>query len=125
MKEAIALNKITQFVLLGLFLTIIIGSIFYFVQNWMSWQEEIKVFKTAKINSNILYLKNLNRGNYLIKLNIEDTIAEFDLPISYEVKRDGIKVGDSLSKLANSEKFEIYRIGNNNSSIKVSELTIY
>lgn len=91
----------------------------------MSWQEEIKVFKTAKINSKILYLKNLKRGNYLIKLNIEDTIAEFDLPISYEVKRDGIKVGDSLSKLANSEKFEIYRIGNNNSSIKVSELTIY
>ncbi len=60
-----------------------------------------------------------------MKLNIQGTLSEFDLPISFEVRRDGIQVGDSLSKLANSEKCEIYRIENNNVPRKVSELTIY
>jgi hypothetical protein len=59
MNEILAINKRIQYFLLGIFLTALIAGIIYFTRNWFSWQDEIKVFKTTKINSRILELKDL------------------------------------------------------------------
>lgn len=125
MKEVIEISKRNQYILIGLFLTVIVIATTYFTRNWLRWQTELKNFRASKINSRILELKDLNRGNYLMKLNGKESIVEFDLPISFEVKRDKIQVGDSLSKMANSGNCEIFRINDQGYSTKVSELVIY
>ncbi len=125
MKQVLELSKKGKYILIGLFLTVIVVATTYFTRNWLLWQKKLEYFKTNKIDSKILDLKYLQRGDYLVKLNLVDSIVEFDLPISFEVKRDKIQIGDSLSKMANSGKCEIFRINNNGNITKVSELKIH
>jgi hypothetical protein len=124
-KEEIPISKRTQLILIGSFIIIVLGTIIFFVNNWLNWQKEMESFKSSEINSRILELKNLNRGNYLVKVNIKNSIREFDLPISFEVKRDNIQVGDSLSKKSGSGRCEIYRKNVNGELSKISDFTIY
>ena len=66
MNEILTINIRIQYFLRGIFLTAVIVGIIYFTRNWFSWQDEIKVFKTTKINSRILELKDLNIDYYFI-----------------------------------------------------------
>ncbi len=124
MKVKIAMSKKSRYTLIGVFCTLILFASFFFSRNWINWQEELKYFKTIKINSGILELKELNRGNCQVKLNVKETVIEFNLPISFEVKRDHIQAGDSLSKNENSGVCEIYRLDQDGKAQKVSEWII-
>ena len=125
MREKIPISKTTKYILVSIFSSIILIVVLFFTRNWFTWKEELKYFKSIKINSRILELKELNRGNYQVKLGVKDTLIEFALPISFEVKRDNIQVGDSLSKNENSELCEIFRLDRDGKAQMVSEFTIY
>ena len=75
-------------------------------------QEELNEFRKLNINSRMLELKDLNRGNHLLKIVVNNDTLEFSLPISYDVKKYRVLTGDSISKNANSGKFDIYRNAN-------------
>jgi hypothetical protein len=110
-------------IILPFVISVIIIAI-YFTKNWIEYQDKIQSFKDSKINSRIIKLKDLNRGNYEIQLNVKDKVMSFDLPIAYEVIKDSIEIGDSLVKDAMNGKFEIYRIKDNSNIEKISESII-
>jgi hypothetical protein len=72
----------------------------YCTHRWIEWQDEMLSFKNLQINSKIIGLKDLNRGNYEITFVVKDSVMKFDLPIAFEVRQDSIAIGDSLAKEA-------------------------
>lgn len=125
MKEYWNISKKTNyFILLPFAIAVVIMTI-YFTRNWIEWQDEMQSFNDIKINSRIIGLRDLNRGNYEIRLNVDGRVMNFDLPIAFEVKRDSIAIGDSLSKDAMNGRFEVFRIIDKSKVIKISEQIIY
>ena len=125
MKEEIEISNRTKYVLFGSYLMVIVFAIIYFTNNWLDQQKKMDNFKKSIINARILVLKDLQRGNYLIELKVGNTIKAFSLPIAYEIKRDNIQVGDSLSKQNDTDKFEIFRTDMLGRTVKVSEIILY
>ncbi len=85
----------------------------YCTHRWIEWQDEMLSFKNLQINSKIIGLKDLNRGNYEITFVVKDSVMTFDLPIAYEARQDSIAIGNSLSKEAQNGRFEIFRLDEN------------
>jgi hypothetical protein len=125
MKEYWNISKKTNYLILLPFVIAVIFTAIYFTKNWIEWKNEKQSFKDTKINSRIIGLRNLNRGNYEIQLNVNGKVMNFDLPIAYEVEKDSIAIGDSLAKESMNGKFEVYRIKDRRNIIKISETTIY
>jgi hypothetical protein len=124
MKENIKISKTANRILISIFLLVILSAVIFFTRNWLRWDKEIDSLKAEKINSKIVELKDLQRGSYLIGLKVGSNTIQFSLPIAFEVRRDHIQVGDSLSKPAGSKTCEIFRIQPDGQSVKISEITI-
>jgi len=97
----------------------------YCTHRWIEWQDEMLSFKNLQINSKIIGLKDLNRGNYEITCVVKDSVMKFDLPIAYEARQDSIAIGDSLSKEAQNGRFEIFRMNEKEHWRKIYQTTIY
>lgn len=119
------ISKRANIIILVLFLSIIAITAAFFTWKWFQYKEELAKFKSIEINSSILELRDLKRGSYSIELNTAEGLVEFDLPIAYEIRMDGILEGDSLSKKSNSGKCEVFRMNKLGRPYKVSVFNIY
>ena len=110
--KRIVLPREINFLIGGIFCCVLIALLIDVINSTRKMQEELNEFRKLNINSRMLELKDLNRGNHLLKIVVNNDTLEFSLPISYDVKKYRVLTGDSISKNANSGKFDIYRNAN-------------
>lgn len=109
MKKSIITSRKWLTVIYLIWSLIIIYAIIYFTHKYYKSQKETTLFKRQEIHSRIIELRNFNRGYFLIRVLVDKEYKSFDLPISYEVDKYKIIVGDSLSKKCNSDVIDIFR----------------
>ena len=84
-------------------------------------RKEMAHFINTKLNSRIIDLKGIPKGQFVIKLNHQNDTVEFKLPITPNTRLDSFHIGDSLSKNANSGDVDVFRTDQFGYPIKVSE----
>ena len=74
-------------------------------------QNELSQLRARQVRGNIVSLKDLERGCYLIDVNdtVTKSVVGFELPVSWDIKEHNIRVGDFASKDTNSESLIIYQ----------------
>lgn len=96
-----------------IFISAIVGSALFFARNFFRHQEELKQFLKTDVQGIIIKLDDLTRGSFSIEIrdNNNNYILP-ELPIAFAVKKYNVKVGDSLSKHANSKFITVYKLNN-------------
>jgi hypothetical protein len=112
MKKNIPIPKSLSYLIIGIGVTIAAALLGDAIKSSISWNKELDKFRSLRINSKLYELKNLQRGNYEIKVKHNNALLSFDLPIAYDVETQHIQNGDSLTKETNTGTFNIYRMTN-------------
>lgn len=98
----------------GFFLVIVIIIASMFSKNYLSNKAKINALVGQQINGVIQLMKDEGRGAYFLAIKTKtDTLRIHSLPLGYEVENCNIKVGDSISKNANSRIINFYKFKNN------------
>jgi hypothetical protein len=103
-------RKINYF-LASFFVVVVISAICYFTRNFIKHIEEVEVFVSKEVYGRLIDLRDQRRGSYFLEIETKtEKVSINSLPISLEVKRFGIQVGDSVSKLPSSRVLFFYRL---------------
>jgi predicted membrane protein len=106
MKEQIQMPTKYIIILGAIFLIGAIIAFFYFRKNHLYHKREISDLVSKELNGQINILENRNRGSYNLQIG---NYKINSLPIAFEVEKYKIKLGDSISKEANSHIMIFYR----------------
>jgi hypothetical protein len=94
----------------GAFIIIILFSTFFFIFRYRHFRNLERGLIPIHIVGSVDSMRNLNRGNYFIKVRTKDSIIRLkSLPLTYDIERTGLKVGDSVSKDQLSRKIVFFR----------------
>jgi hypothetical protein len=111
MKEEVEIPIKYIILIMVIFITSIIGAVFYFTRNYLSHSSELKSLESKEINGRIVALKDENRGSFYIEIEtIQETHRMHSLPIAWEIEKYNIQVGDSVSKEAGSRTMIFYKL---------------
>ena len=112
MRQGIKILSSIKLLIYLAFALIIFSFIFIMIKNWFKHQNDLENFIKKKVNSKIYQLKDLNRGSQEIVFKTNNQLDTISLPLTFEVKKYNIIIGDSLNKVANSNLLEIFRTEN-------------
>ena len=120
MKQEITISRKVKILTYSVFILIVLVFGILTTNNWNIHQKRLSIFTIQKVNSKIYRLKDLNRGSQEFVFSYNNQLDSVSLPMTFEVKKYNIKVGDSICKEANSRQIMIFRTENLN-SIKMCE----
>jgi uncharacterized membrane protein YhfC len=113
MKKKVPMPIVSIIMIVSL-ITINIGVIFFLRGNQTRYKEELKALSLRNVNGTIIYLKNEHRGSYYIEIECPlDTVKQHSLPLSWVIEDYGIKIGDRVTKKANSKIMSFFKEKNN------------
>lgn len=102
--------KIKFMIIVFFFLTSISLILSIVLGNYYENTYEYKSLVKKVIKGRIIGIKDETRGTYYLKIkSLESTFELHNLPMSSEVEKYNIQIGDSISKDAKSKKFVIYK----------------
>ncbi|MBK8659362.1 MAG: hypothetical protein IPN22_10980 [Bacteroidetes bacterium] len=113
MKEQLSIAPKYTYMILSVFALIAIIGLSYLVNRSIKYDNELNLLRKSEIKGTIVALTDKGRGYCYIKIkNSENAVNQYSLSIAWEVKEYGIKIGDSVTKEANSDTMIFYKIRN-------------
>lgn len=115
-------NKTVQIVVMITIVLFVIANIVFSSHTKAKYDEQIQKFYELELFGHISDLKDQHRGSYYLEILAGGRKQQFNsLPIAWEIKEYHINIGDSVSKVLNSNTLSFYKAG---STIKLCEVEI-